>query len=289
MPSHHHRRRNKDPDDEQLPPRMEESHTDPYSRLPTDFRQTSNYRRTESTSSNSGRNSYDMNRASSSRAHRDSNWRPKDAENRYTDDYYREPTTREPESWPAHSVPEPRYSERDWNQRYDAGYSTSTPPYPDPSSSWATPSNTAIDHRNGHQERWQSSHDSRGGTFRARPSERGQTVEQRRDWGRDQRRGKEDQKWASGSGYDSGRAEPRGSGWVEPAPRWNPPPEKTPVTDNRAWEPAPTWQPSGSGERQNHRNHNPRRRLSQQNIRYWPSWRGRLEQQYCPSKLQLHK
>ncbi|KAJ7507849.1 hypothetical protein B0H11DRAFT_146555 [Mycena galericulata] len=265
MPSHHRRRHHKDPDDEQLPLRVEESHVDPYSRLSNDSRHTSNYRRTDSTSSNSGRNSYDMNRASSSRPHRDSNWRPKDTENRYTDDYYRErreeydvAKSREPESWPAHTVPEPRYSERDW-QRYDAGYPTSS--YSE-SSSWAIPSNTAVDHRNGHQERWQS-HDyrahSRGSAFKERPSERAQVVDQRRDWAHDQRRGKDDEKWASGSGWESGRVENRGNAWVEPPPRWNPLPDKKPLVDNRSWEPAPTWQPSGSGERQNHRNqHGPR-------------------------------
>ncbi|KAJ7682766.1 hypothetical protein DFH06DRAFT_1314944 [Mycena polygramma] len=55
MPSNHRRRSNKDPDDA-LPSRLEESHTDPYSRLANDFRQTPNYRRADS-SSNSGRNS----------------------------------------------------------------------------------------------------------------------------------------------------------------------------------------------------------------------------------------
>ncbi|KAJ7129630.1 hypothetical protein C8R44DRAFT_872874 [Mycena epipterygia] len=257
MPSHHRRRINKGVDDDELGHRVEESHAESYSRPDYRHAQTSTYRRTDSTSSN-------MSRASSSRTQRDSNWRPRDTEHRYSDDYYRErredfdvAKSREPESWPARSVPEPRYSERDWSQRYEETYSTST--YAQ-QSSWGIPANTALDHRNGHQERWQSQ-DTRGHTFKGRPPERTHTDGQRRDWGREQRRGKDDQKWAapapataSGSGWDSSRGETRGAAWVEP--RWNPPPEKAPVIDSRAWEPAPTWQPSGSGERQIHRHQN---------------------------------
>ncbi|KAJ7771408.1 hypothetical protein DFH07DRAFT_953576 [Mycena maculata] len=263
MPSHHHPRRRSNKDSDDLSVRAEESHAGPYSRLSNDSRQTSNYRRTDSTS-NSGRSSYDMNRASSSsRAHRETSWRPKDTENRYGDDYYRRrgeehdvAKSREPESWPAQTVPEPRYSEREW-QGYDTGYSTAS--YSE-SSSWAVPASTTVDHRNGHQERWQS-HDYRGGHARgsARAPERTQTqvVEQRRDWAQDQRRGKvpDHDKWA-GSVWDSARVENRANAWVEPPPRWNAPPEKKTLLDTRAWEPAPTWQPSGSGERQNYRNQN---------------------------------
>ncbi|KAJ7904553.1 hypothetical protein B0H14DRAFT_611255 [Mycena olivaceomarginata] len=247
MPSQHRRRSHKDPDDERIheriPQRVEESHSDPYSRLPNDFRQTTNYRRTDSTSSHSGRGSYDMSRASSSRNHRDSNWRPKDAERSYTDEYYRErrddvAAAREPESWPARTVPEPRFSEREWSQaqRYDAGYSTSS--YPKESSSWGMPSNAhaPLDHRNGHQERWHSQ-DNRGHAFKGRPPERTQTVEPRVDW---QNR--------------SSRA--NSSTFVEP---WNGIAETNPAVDNRSWEPAPTWQPSASGERQPYRNQNGQR------------------------------
>ncbi|KAJ7180119.1 hypothetical protein C8R43DRAFT_388454 [Mycena crocata] len=241
---HHRRRTNKDADDEQLPPRAHESHGDPYARLPNDARQTSSYRRTDSTSSHSGRNSYDMNRASSSRSHRESSWRPKDTENRYNDGYYHErreeyDVTKSRESWsaptPAHPTsthsnsshpPAPHFSERYWEHDAVSHFESS--------STWG-PSNTSHDHRNGHQERWQAQ-DTRGHAFKGRPPERTPPVEQRRDWNRDQRRGKDDQKWAGGSGWeagrDSGRVEQRASAWVEPAPRWNPPPETTPALDN---------------------------------------------------------
>ncbi|KAJ6515858.1 hypothetical protein C8R45DRAFT_220986 [Mycena sanguinolenta] len=242
MPSQHRRRSHKDAVDERHTPRLEESHADPYSRPLNDFRQTTNrdYRRNDTTSSHSGRGSYETSRGSSSRSQRDSNWRPKDAERSYADDYYRERrddmgASRQPESWPARTVPEPRYSEREWSQsqRYDTGYSTSS--YPEESSSWdMPPSNSSLGHRNGHKERWNSP-DTRGNAFKSRPPpERTQNVDPRQEW------------------HNRGNT----TEFVDP---WNTllhAEHNKPVVDNRSWEPAPTWQPSGSGERQHNRNQN---------------------------------
>ncbi|KAJ7179103.1 hypothetical protein C8R46DRAFT_1211712 [Mycena filopes] len=263
--SHSHRRRaNKDLDDEPLPPRAEESHADSYSRHSNDYRPTNtNYRRTQATPSHSGRSAYDMSRpsSSSSRSHRDSNWGLKDTESRYTEEYYRDERrqeydvgvkTREPESWPARTVPEPRpvpepRFPEEWAHRYDTSYPT--PAYSE-QPSWPASSSTAVNHRNGHQERgrWQShgqGQDNRAHAYKGRqpdraqpleqPQQRTQPIDQRRDW----------------------NSQPvRGNAYVEP---WNPPPEKKPILDNRSWEPAPSWQPShgfADREHQNHRNQN---------------------------------
>ncbi|KAK7061750.1 Pkinase-domain-containing protein [Favolaschia claudopus] len=239
MPSQPRRRRDPAseriiPGADRIPPRalIDESHSESYSRSSNDYRQTNNYRRNDSTSSHTGRGSYEMSRGSSSRSHHESNWHSKDAERSYGHDYYRErreeyevANTRPSESWPARTVPEPRFSEREWtqSQRYDAGYPTTT--YPEQASSssasWTATSNTHRDHRNGHQERWHSQ-ESRGYGFKERrPPERTQSAPQRRDW------------------INPEEPEVHVDPWSD-----------RPVVDNRSWEPAPNWQPSASVRRE---------------------------------------
>ncbi|KAF7301679.1 Pkinase-domain-containing protein [Mycena indigotica] len=216
MPSHHRRRHHHhhnnhhhhaEPDNEPIPSREDDE------QYPREYRHSSsNYRRHDS-SLQTEKGSYPGPSSSSSRGHRDSNWRPKD----YDDEYYRERRegyelagTREPASWPAPT------SEREWG-RYESDY----PPHYGEQASWP-----AHDHRNGHQERW----DNRGGYYK-RQSDRPPVVDERRDW--------------------SNRSS-RGSGNYDP---WSPPQKS--ISDERAWEPAPGWQPSTSSDhQQNHRGQN---------------------------------
>jgi hypothetical protein len=231
--------------------------------------------RTESyrTSSTAHRSSYDANReASTSRTQRHSDPRrrgdheedrhhyPSDEEyRRHGRNEYEDVERRTADAWSSRSHNDAQYiqSRGEYSQRYDLGYASSS--YAE-SSSWNASNPPPHDIRSIPFDHWAQEDpqpDDRHGVpvVDERHLERDPT-----EWQRDQRREKGNQKFQSDSGWDSRRRK----GWGDPA--WDDPSRKkdTSSVDNRSWEPAPTWQPSGRGDyehasRSNQRNNNANR------------------------------
>lgn len=166
-----------------------------------------------------------------------------------------------------------RTSEDDWRQPYDHAPSTS---YSE-SASWAPASYDTQGSRHSH---W-AQEESRGGPsvergFRDDVDER-QIDREVPGWGRNghrdgkkdsqkgDRRGGNPSTWTSDAGWQSRRPENRSQGETERSvPRSTNQSDIRPPTDERAWEPAPSWQPGKRNATQGNSNHKPPR-SNQQN------------------------
>lgn len=222
-------------------------------------------------SSTSQRPSYDTNReASTSRNQRSESWRRTGPEDPYvTNDGYHHHgggrddhdvlEARDADGWTGRTQTNARYpnSRNDWaQQRYEHGYGSSS--YAE-SSSRNHHNVIPRDNRNSSYDQW-TSDDSRGDDHHgmAAPDD-GRLDREAPNWRPDQRRDKGGQKFQSDSGWGTRRAKTWDDTWEDPQ-------DKTrSVVDDRSWEPAPSWQPSGqgshgqhnrNGQRGNHANRN---------------------------------
>lgn len=248
-------------DDPSLVPRADELSPEPYSRAVQTSHHSDSYR----PPSTSSRASYDMAREpSSSRSrHEVDSWRPDATHDRYEytapNDGYRRGggrddydvvEQRDTEGW-GRSGRDGRYSHsrEEWPQRYERSYSSSS--YPEPSS-WPTHPPPSYDSRSASYSHW-GADDSRNHT----PDDRGHDRAQghgrpdrqpdREQWSTDQRREKSDQKWQSDAGWDSRRRDQRGS---QDEPTRHSSTQESP-TDDRSWEPAPSWRASARHDSRN--------------------------------------
>jgi hypothetical protein len=248
-------------DDHYLVPQED---TETYPRLHKPSHQTESYR----SSPASNRAPYDSNReGSTSRSRHLDSWRyadPDEDRHNYTShdgyhrhsggrDEYEYAETRDPEPWSSRPHHDVRYSQShdEWSQRYDHGYLSSS--YAE-SSSW-TPS--LLDSRNTSFDHWPAEEtrlDDRRGMPVSNDTHREEGWQHHQDKGH--------HKFKSDSGWDTRRG---GKGWDEPHVWDDPSNEKgRSKVEDRSWEPAPSWQPSGRRDsehnsRNNQRNNNANR------------------------------
>src|ERR1700722_8117022 len=208
--------------------------------------------------STSSRSTYDMSRdASSSRNHHEADdWRPnpsshssrerysyssKDSYRRSSRDGYDVEDSRE-DGWGDQTASRRHYvpSSREWSHRYDHGHRTSS--YPE-SSSWSA--SASFDNRTSSKDQWtmESNRRSVDEHTHSRPGVGDILSEKVSAWRRDGRK-KGDRAWTRDSGWEpphDGR-----KNWEEGRGRTGVEPEDS--TNDRSWEPAPSWQHSSRDE-----------------------------------------